>query len=172
VPKAQGFGLRVIAYDPYVPPSIAESLGVELVDLPDLLPRSDYVSIHAALTSETRHLLGSEQLKQMKPSAFLINTARGGIVDEQALYAALSQGHIAGAGLDVLELEPPQPDNPLLKLDNVVITAHAAHYSDQSVLELRRQPVESVIRVLKGEWPLGVVNPEVKEKYLSKWGKK
>lgn len=171
VPKAKGFGLRVIAYDPYVPSSIAEAQGVGLVDLSDLLRQSDYLSIHAALTPETRHLLGLEQFKQMKPTAYLINTARGGIVDEQALYLALSQGHIAGAGLDVLDPEPPQPDNPLLKLDNVVITAHAAHYSDQSVIELRRRPVEEVIRVLKGEWPLGLVNPEVKEIYLSKWGK-
>ena len=171
VPKAKGFGLRVIAYDPYVPSGIAEAQGVGSVDLSDLLRQSDYLSIHAALTPETKHLLGLEQFKQMKPTAYLINTARGGIIDEQALYLALSQGYIAGAGLDVLDPEPPQPDNPLLKLDNVVITAHAAHYSDQSVIELRRRPVEEVIRVLKGEWPLGLVNPEAKEKYLSKWGK-
>jgi D-3-phosphoglycerate dehydrogenase len=169
VPKAKGFGLKIMAYDPYVSTNIAKDLEVELVDLTYLLQHSDFISIHAALTPETKHMLGLEQFKQMKPTAYLINTARGGIIDEQALYQALSQGYIAGAGLDVLDPEPPPHDNPLFKLSNVIITAHAAHYSDQSVLELRRRPVEEIIRVLKGEWPLGLVNPEVKEAYLRKW---
>ncbi|HJX70126.1 MAG TPA: C-terminal binding protein, partial [Dehalococcoidia bacterium] len=132
VPKAKGFGLRVIAHDPYAPPGIAEELGVELVDLDRLLRESDYVSVHAALTAETKHMLGLEQFKKMKPTAYLINAARGPLIDETALYTALSEGYIAGAGLDVMDPEPPSLDNPLFKLDNVIFTAHSAHYSELS----------------------------------------
>jgi D-3-phosphoglycerate dehydrogenase len=108
----------------------------------------------------------------MKPTAYLINTARGPLIDDPALYTALSQGYIAGAGLDVMELEPPSLDNPLFKLDNVIITAHSAHYSEFSTLELRRRPIEEVVRVLKGELPRNLVNPKVKEKFLQRWGKR
>ena len=172
VPKAKGFGLRVITHDPYVPGEVAAELGVELVDLDRLLRESDYISVHTALTNETKHILGLEQFKKMKPTAYLINTARGPLVDDAALYTALSKGYIAGAGLDVIEVEPPSLDNPLFKLDNVIITAHSAHYSDTSVIELRSRPAEEVARALKGEWPINVVNPKVKELYLQKWGKK
>jgi D-3-phosphoglycerate dehydrogenase / 2-oxoglutarate reductase len=136
--KAKGVGLRVLAYDPYLKPEQAEKLGVELVSLDDLLRRSDYLSIHCPLTKETRHLIGLEQLRQMKPSAYLINMARGPVVDQPALYSALTGGLIAGAALDVLEQEPPLPDDPLLKLPNVLLTPHTSSWSAESVVQLRR----------------------------------
>jgi len=172
VPKAQGFGMKVISHDPYVPADLAAGMGVELVDFDRLLRESDYISVHSALTAETKHILSLEQFKKMKPTAYLINTARGPLVDDAALYTALSEGYIAGAGLDVIEFEPPSLDNPIFKLDNVIITAHSAHYSDTSVIELRSRPAEEIARVLKGELPLNVVNYKVKDLFLQKWGKK
>ncbi len=170
VRKAQGFGLRVIAYDPYISEASAQGHYVELVDLDSLLRESDYISVHAPLTKESRHMFALEQFKKMKPTAFLINTARGGLVDEQALYTAITEGHIAGAGLDVLETEPPEADNPLLKLDSVIITAHTAQASDTAMAELMRRPGEEVVQVLEGQWPRGFVNPQVKEKYGQRFG--
>ena len=116
-------------------------------------------------------MFGLEQFKKMKPTAYLINTARGAIVDEKALHTAICHGWIAGAGLDVLEKEnPPDPDNPLLKLDNVIVTPHNGSYSEESYWELCRTPVDEVARVIQGEWPIYFVNPEVKEKFIQKWG--
>jgi len=170
VPKAKGFGMRVIAYDPYVQPSAFESLGVERVELDQLLAESDIISLHSALTAETKHMLGLEQLKKMKPTAYLINTARGALIDQRALHTALTEGYLAGAALDVTEPEPINPDDPLLKLDNVIITAHSAHFSIPAYLELTRRPGEEVARVLKGDWPIGLINPQVKERYRQRWG--
>jgi D-3-phosphoglycerate dehydrogenase len=170
VPKAQSFGLRVIACDPYAKPEMARDYGVELVGLDRLLGESDYISVHAALTKDNRHMLGQEQFRRMKPTAYFINTARGALVDESALYTALKEGRIAGAGLDVVEQEPPQPDNPMFELDNVVITAHMAQYSNQAEAELWLRPAEEAVRVFRGEWPRGLVNPQVKDKYLARWG--
>ena len=107
----------------------------------------------------------------MKPTACLINTARGPVVDHKALYTALTKGYIAAAAFDVTEPEPINPDNPLLKLDNFIVTAHSAGLSPQSLLEMQRRPGEEIIRVAKGNWPFGLVNPEVKTKYIKKWGK-
>jgi D-3-phosphoglycerate dehydrogenase len=106
----------------------------------------------------------------MKSTAYLINTARGALVNEEALYIALSQGYIAGAGLDVLETESVNQDCPLLKLDNVILTAHSAHYSEFSALEIRRRPFEEISRIIDSRWPRCLLNPEVKEKFVSKWG--
>ena len=169
VPKAQGFGLRIIAFDPYIAPDIFQELGVEQVNLEQLLTQSDIVSIHVPVTPETRHLLGLEQLKQMKPTACLINTARGPIVDHEALYTVLSQGGISAAAVDVTDPEPLPPDSPLLNLDNIIITAHCAGISPMSSAELLRRPGEEVIRLVRGEWPVGLLNPQVKEKYRQKW---
>ena len=171
VPKAKGFGLRILAYDPYVPADVMDKMGVEAVELNRLLQESDFVSVHAALTSENRHMLGQEQFKLMKSTAYLINTGRGALVDENTLYAALTQGSIAGAGLDVTEVEPVKLDNPILKLDNVIFTGHSGHYSDVSAENYRRRPVEDVSRIMSGEWPQGLVNPEVKERFIARWGK-
>ena len=170
VPKARAFGFRIIAYAPHVPSILFETFKVESVELDKLLEESDFVSMHTALTSETKHMMGLKQFKKMKPTAYFINTARGELVDERALYAALSEGLIAGAGLDVLESEPPGRDNPLLKLSNVLITGHFAYYSEESREELFRWPWKEVARVLQGEWPQGLVNPQVKERFGVKWG--
>jgi D-3-phosphoglycerate dehydrogenase len=126
VPKAKAFGFRIIAYAPHVPDNLFKTYKVESVGLDQLLEESDFVSLHTSLTSENRHMMGLDQFKRMKRTAYFINTARGELVDERALYTALSEGLIAGAGVDVLELEPPDKDNPLLKLDNVLITGHFA----------------------------------------------
>jgi D-3-phosphoglycerate dehydrogenase len=170
VPKAKAFGFRIIAYSPRVPKVLFRKLKVESVELDRLLKESDFISMHTALTPETKYMMGLEQFKKMKPTAYFINTARGELVDEKALYTALSEGLIAGAGLDVLNQEPPSPDNPLLKLDNVLITGHFAYYSEESREELFRWPWEEVARVLQWEWPHGLVNPQVKERYRVKWG--
>jgi D-3-phosphoglycerate dehydrogenase len=170
VPKAKAFGFRIIVYAPHVPSILFKTFKVESVELDQLLKESDFVSMHTILTPETKHMMGLQQFKKMKPTAYFINTARGELVDEKALYIALSEGLIAGAGLDVLESEPPSPGNPLLKLNNVLITGHFAYYSEESREELFRWPWEEVARVLQGEWPQGLVNPQVKEKFSVKWG--
>jgi D-3-phosphoglycerate dehydrogenase len=156
--KAKGLGLRVYAYDPYLKPEQAETLGVELIGLDDLLRRSDYLSIHCPLTKETRHLIGAEQLARIKPSAYLINMARGPVVDQVALYNALAKGVIAGAAVDVLEQEPPRPDDPLLELPNVLFTPHTSSWSAESVVQLRRDVARNVVLVLRGDPPRAVVN--------------
>jgi D-3-phosphoglycerate dehydrogenase len=170
VPRAKVFGFRIIAYAPHVPSRLFETFEVEPVDLDRLLAESDLVSIHTALTSENKHMMGLAQFKKMKRTAYLINTARGELVDERGLYTALSEGLIAGAGLDVLESEPPGRDDPLLNLDNVLITGHFAYYSEESREELFRWPWEEVGRVLQGEWPRGLIDAQVKEKFSAKWG--
>ncbi|MFH1624811.1 MAG: C-terminal binding protein [Pseudomonadota bacterium] len=170
VHKGKGFGMRVVAFDPYVAPEIGVEYGVELVELDYLLRTSDYVSCHAALIPETQHLLGLEEFRKMRSTAYLINTARGGIIDEKALCTALSRGYIAGAGLDVLEIEMVAADHPLLEFDNVILTPHSAHYSEYSALEIRRRPFEEMARVIDGKWPRCLLNPEVKEKFVLRWG--
>lgn len=169
VPKAKGFGLHVLVYDPYIADDVAPKLGVERVSLEDLLPRSDYVSLHSALTGDNLHMLGKAQIALMKPTAYLINTARGPLVDEAALLAALQSGAIAGAGLDCLEVEPARMDNPILELDNVVVTGHSGHYSDITAATLRRRPLEDSQRIMAGQWPTGWLNPEVEAAYTAKW---
>jgi D-3-phosphoglycerate dehydrogenase len=171
VPKAKGFGLRVIAYDPHVPSNVFKESGVESVTLNNLLRESDYISVNAALTDESRHLLGIEQFKKMKPTAYFINCARAELADEEALYTALVNGYIAGAGLDLVSKEVISVGHPLLKLDNVIFTAHSAWYSEHSILEIRRRAYENIGRVFRGEWPKWFINPEVKEKFLERWGK-
>jgi D-3-phosphoglycerate dehydrogenase len=170
VPKAKAFGFRIIAYSPHVPDVLLKTFDVKSVGLDQLLEESDFVSMHTSLTPETRHMMGLEQFKKMKRTSYFLNTARGELVDETALYTALSQGLIAGAGLDVLESEPPSQDNPLLKLNNVLITGHFAYYSEESREELFRWPWEEVARVLQGQWPLGLISAQVKERFSAKWG--
>ncbi len=156
--KAQAFGLRVLSFDPYVAPSAMRELGVEPVGLRELLQRSDYVSVHAPLTPQTEGLIDEAALRWMKPTAYLVNTARGRIVDERALVRALERGWIAGAALDVLPTEPPPADDPLLRLDNLVLTPHVAFYSEESLQELQRKAAEEVVRVLTGQPPRYPVN--------------
>jgi len=169
VPKAKAFGLRIIMHTRSVEEDALAKIGVSAVSLEQLLRESDYISIHTPLTPQTRHMLGTDQLKMMKKTAYLINTSRGSVIDEQALCLALGQGEIAGAGLDVVENEPISPDNPLLKLDNVILTGHSAHYSDQVWDEQARRPVAEVKRMIDGLRPLSWVNPQVEPVFQKKW---
>ena len=162
--KAQCFGLKILGYDPYVDESLAKEYEITLVSLPELLKESDFVSVHTFLSEETRHLMGEKEFKQMKPTAYFINTARGPVVDEPALIKALQEKRIAGAGLDVFEKEPVDPDNPLLKMDNVVVTPHCASYSDAVFKRLRMSVLQGAVRFLSGQWPKNVVNKSVKPK--------
>jgi D-3-phosphoglycerate dehydrogenase / 2-oxoglutarate reductase len=158
-PKAKAFGLTVIAYDPFVPREVCAREGVESVGFAALLERSDYVSIHTPLMPETRGLFNAGAFRQMKPTAYLINTARGPIVDEAALAEALDAKRLAGAALDVMPQEPPV-GSPLLGRDNVIITPHTSFYSEESLLELQRKAAEEVVAVLTGKAPRNPVNPE------------
>ncbi len=171
LPKAKGFGLRILAYDPYLEDDVFREFDVERAGLDELLAESDIVSVHAPFNSETRHMIGAEQLKKMKPTACLVNTARGPIVDHEALHTALTEGVIAAAGFDVTEPEPINPENPLLKLDNFIVTGHSAHAYSSAHPGLMERPAEEVIRVINGEWPVGLVNPKAKDRYLEKWAK-
>jgi D-3-phosphoglycerate dehydrogenase len=165
--RARAFDLDLLAYDPYVDPATAAEDGVELVPLDDLLRRSDYVSVHAPRTPATYHLIGARELALMKPTAMVFNTGRGGIIDEAALADALRAGQIAGAGLDVFEQEPIAPDNPLVGLPNVVLTPHAAGYSESAIATVRRSAAEEMARILSGELPRNLVNPEAAPKSAS-----
>jgi phosphoglycerate dehydrogenase-like enzyme len=159
--KLSGFELKVLAYDPHVGDDAIAAAGVEPVELNALLSASDFVSLHCPLSRQTRHMIGEEQLRSMRRTAVLINTSRGAVVDERALVRALSEGWIAAAGLDVLEDEPPVANHPLLQLDNVVFTPHAAALSSDGV-ELRwRLSIETVIALARRQWPASCVNPEV-----------
>jgi D-3-phosphoglycerate dehydrogenase len=153
--------MKVIACDPYVDDARFTALGVERVSLEALAERSDYVSVHTLLNAETRHLIGEAFLRRMKPTAILINTSRGPVVDEQALARALRERRLAGAALDVWEQEPVAKDNPMLAMDNVIATPHAAYFSTAAVAAVPRRCGEEVARVLSGQRPLNVVNPEV-----------
>jgi D-3-phosphoglycerate dehydrogenase len=170
--KAKGLGLRVIAYDPYVLGPVMESRGVTPVDFETLLRESDFVSIHTPLTSETSNMFGYEEFKQMKPTAYFVNTARGGCVDQPGLIQALQEGRIAGAGIDVTIDEPISPDNPLLTMPNVILTGHSAWYSLTSETDLYRRPMTQVVQALKGEFPAYTVNTDVKAQWITRWGKK
>lgn len=164
--KAQCFDLKVLGYDPYLSKAAASECGITLVSLPELLRDADYISIHTLGNQETRHLIREKELRQMKSSAFLINTSRGSIIDEVALIKALEEKRIAGAGLDVFEQEPIDPNNPLLKMKNVVVTPHSAYYSDNALIRLRTSVGKEAARVLSGQWPQNVVNKAVKPKVI------
>jgi D-3-phosphoglycerate dehydrogenase len=162
--------MRVIAFDPYISGRVAEHLGVELTEWNCLLREADYISIHAALSESTMHIINERAFEEMKPGVCLINCARGGFVDEGALYRALKEGRIAMAALDVLDTDPPCPDNPLLTMDKVIVTGHSAFFSPAAEEERWRRPTEEIARVMREEWPLVLVNPQVREKYITKWG--
>ncbi len=159
--RAKPFGLRIIAHDPYVSELKMTADDVEPVSFQELLERSDYLSIHAPDNAETRHLMGAAEFKAMKSTAVLINTARGPLVDEAALIEALEKDEIAGAGLDVVEQEPPDKDNPLRNMENVLLTPHTASASTRMRVETRRRAAREVALALSGRWPLSCVNPHV-----------
>ena len=161
------FNMRVLAYDPYVEPSVAAPLGIDLVEnLDDLLAASAVVTCHAELTPETRGMIGEAALRRMRPEAILVNTARGPIVQPDALARALREGWIRGAALDVFAVEPPGPDNPLYALDNLVLTPHSAGITAEARRELSLSAAKQVLQVLRGERPHGLVNPIVWEEVL------
>jgi len=162
--KARAFGMRVLAYDPYLSAQELQQKGAEKVEFDQLLRESDFISIHAPLTPETRGMFGLKEFRKMKPTAFIINTARGAIVKEGDLHQALVEGAIAGAGLDVSDPEPPDPKNPLFQLEQVLITGHSAFFSETSMMELQQKAAEAVVAALRGEWPPVLVNPEVKDR--------
>ena len=159
--KAKSFGLRIITCDPWVDVQSVEGYDVERVSFQDLLRRSDYLSIHTPLTAETRFLFNREAFRQMKPTAFLINTARGEIIEGPALLEALNRGLIAGAALDVLPKEPPDPTDPLVLHAKAIITPHAAFNSEESLVELQESAATQMADALAGKLPSFVVNPEV-----------
>jgi D-3-phosphoglycerate dehydrogenase len=159
--RAKGFDLRIIAFDPYVPAEAMAALGVETVGFERLLSESDYLSIHLPLTPETKNRFSDAEFSAMKREAVLINTARGGVIDEPALIRALAAKTIAGAGLDVLADEFPGKEHPLFGFDNVVITPHSAYLSVECVRDLQRGAASEVVRALTGKTPLSVVNREL-----------
>ncbi|HEY7141047.1 MAG TPA: C-terminal binding protein [Methylomirabilota bacterium] len=160
--KLAGFRMHYLAYDPYLTAEAVRPWNVELVSLDELCRRSDFISMHALLNAGSRRVFGAAQFQAMKPTAYFVNTSRGGTVDEAAMIQALREGRIAGAAVDVLEQEPPHPDNPLLTLPNVLLTAHTAGHGDGSMTDNRRQSVDQVLRFLGGQWPTALVNQEVK----------
>ena len=156
--KGLGLGLEVLVYDPYVDAAAMEELGVQVVDLETVLRKADYISLHSPLTEDTSHLINTKTLALMKPTAYLVNAARGGLVDEDALLAAVQSGQIAGAALDVLAVEPVAADHPFLQEERILLTPHAGWYSEESKVDVRVQGAEEVVRVLGGERPRAPVN--------------
>ena len=159
--KAKAFGFEVLAYDPFLAPEAISEHGARAADVTTLLRESDFVTLHAPVTPETTNLIGKAELELMKPEAFLINCARGALIDEDALYDALTSGQIAGAGVDVLLDLEPSPDHRLIALDNMLVTPHTAFFSQEAVLELEERAAGEVARVLQGQMPDNLVNPAV-----------
>ncbi|MEE9152177.1 MAG: NAD(P)-dependent oxidoreductase, partial [Thermoplasmata archaeon] len=159
---AQAFGMKTIACDPYVPKEVMEKMCIGCVELAECMSQSDYISIHSLLTDETKGMIGEEKLRMMKKTAFIINCARGGIIQDEALYKALTKGWIAGAALDVYEDEPPK-NRKLIELENVICTPHIGALTSEAQLKAGNITAEQVAKVLKGEKPDFVVNQEVLE---------
>lgn len=167
VPLVKPLGVKVIAYDPYINLKFCEELGVESVELDYLLENSDYISLHVPLMESTRHMIGAEQLKKMKKTAILINTGRGGLIDQDALCQALKDGDIASAGLDVLEFEPPREHEEIFELPNCITTGHIAAATEEAVVRLRTAAATSLVKVMQGikpTMPSGIANPDVLKK--------
>ena len=158
--KARAFGMKTVAYDPLLEPGQSVE-GADILSFDDVLRTSDFISVHTPLTPETEGMIGSDELASMKQGSIIVNCARGGIIQEQALADALASGHIAGAGLDVLEPAPPAANHPILTADNVIITPHTAFFSQASTAELERRTAEEAVRVAKGGMPENLINPEV-----------
>jgi D-3-phosphoglycerate dehydrogenase / 2-oxoglutarate reductase len=168
--RARAFGVHILAYDPYVEELVVSQYGVEPVNLTELLQRSDIVSMHAPATPDAHHLLKEHHFRLMKPEAIFISTGRGPTTDEAALIKALTEGWIAAAGLDVLEKEPPDTSNPLLLMDNVILTPHVASASARFDPVRKRRVGQEIALVLSGRWPRSCVNPSVLEKSaLMRW---
>lgn len=162
--KVKPLGIQVIAHDPYFPVEAAKAKGVTLVSLEELCQQSDFISVHAPLLPSTKGMISCEQFSLMKKEAIIINTSRGPVIDEQALVEALMEKQIAGAALDVVEVEPISEDHPLLSMDNVILTPHVAWYSEEAAEEMRSKAAMGVVDVLlHREYPKYLVNKQVKE---------
>jgi glyoxylate reductase len=159
--RAKGFNMKILYYDIVRREDLEEELGIEYAPLERLLMESDYVSVHVPLTPETRGLIGERALRIMKKTAILVNTSRGPVVDQKSLFRALKEGWIAGAGLDVFEKEPIEPEDPLLKLENVVVTPHIGSASHDTRNKMAELTATGIIKVLRGEMPGNIFNPEV-----------
>jgi len=159
--KAKAFGMDIVAFDPFVSQEEAEQFGVNSTSLENLLQSSDFVSLHSPYTEETHNMIGEEQLDMMKSDSFLINCARGPLIDENALFEALKSKKIAGAGLDVMVDSIPSTDHPFMYLDNILITPHISFFSQESVLELEKRAAQEVRSVLLGQMPENLVNKQV-----------
>jgi len=159
------FNMKILVYDPYVEKERLNEVEGEQVDLENLLRKSDFISIHTPLTQETIHLIGEKELKMMKPSSFILNMARGPIWDENALARALSEGWIRGAGTDVFEEEPPKEDNPLLRIDNILLSPHSAALTKECVIRMAVGSAQNIIDVLTGKTPKSIVNYSLLKKY-------
>jgi D-3-phosphoglycerate dehydrogenase len=158
---ARPFDMKFIAHDPYADPAVARDLGVRMVGLDELFAEADVLSVSCPLNDETLYIVNAERLALMKPGAYLINTSRGPVVDEAALTRALQEGRIAGAGLDVFEQEPSPADNPLYRLDNVILTPHALCWTDQCFAGIGAADVKAVFDVMHGRVPTGIVNHDI-----------
>ncbi|MBN2335357.1 D-glycerate dehydrogenase [Candidatus Bathyarchaeota archaeon] len=161
VPRARGFNMGVAYYDCIRHPDKEKELKIECKTLDEVLEESDFISMHVPLTPETHHMIGEEQLRKMKPTAYLVNTSRGPVIDEKALYKALKEGWIAGAALDVHEKEPMDPKSPLLELDNIIVTPHTASASVETRTKMAVIAATNCAAALKGEKPPNLVNPDV-----------
>jgi D-3-phosphoglycerate dehydrogenase len=159
--RISAFGVRVMTFDPYLEKAPE---GIELKDFDTVLKESDFISVHCPLNDSTRHLIGEKEFKKMGKKPLIVNTSRGPIIDEKALIRALQEGLVSGTGLDVLEKEPPDSKNPMLKMENVILSPHIGFYSEESISELKRRTAKNVADVLTGKWPGSVVNREVKGK--------
>ena len=159
--KAVPIGFNILVYDPYVKGEAVAQSGYRQVSFEELIKKSDVISLHSPLTPETKAMIGQKQIDMMKPHAYIVNVSRGALIDEAALAAAIEAGRIAGAGLDVMIDEPPKSNNPLLKLEQVIVTSHTAFYSDEAIQELQKKAAEKVAAALSGKIPDPLVNPEV-----------
>ena len=168
--RARAFGLQVLVADPFVTAEAAQEAGAVKMELLELLSESDFVTLHSPLIPQTQGMMGKDEFAQMRPDAFLINAARGGLIDEDALYDALTSGQIAGAGLDVLvDLDPPL-DHRISQLENVIITPHTAFFSQEAVLELEERAAGEVVSIFQGKMPDNLVNPAVLDHSRTKIG--
>ena len=159
--RARSFGMKVLAFDPIIADDVFHNTSIRRTGMQEILTEADYVSIHTPLNKNTANLISKNELAMMKSSAFIVNTSRCGVVDESAIYEALTKGTIRGAALDVLEKEPPDANNALLSLENVLITPHAAFYSENTVEEARIRSAQAVINVYKGMLPDNIINNEI-----------
>jgi phosphoglycerate dehydrogenase-like enzyme len=161
---AKPFGMKHIAYDPYITQDAVKDVDLQLVDMDTVLSQSDFVNVSCPLSEKTRHLVGEKELKKMKPTAYIINTSRGPVIDEAALVRALKEDWIAGAGIDVFEEEPTPADNPLFKMENVIVTPHSIAMTDEFYITMWELIAEQIQQMIDGEKPATLVNPEVWDK--------